>query len=197
MEHIRDEAIEFQEMASDRGKKGARGRWKKHRSSNARALENGMLNDGSPLPLPSPLPNKEEIKNKGIPPSAGTPQAEFVEGWSALYQSETGKPYKAEGKDFILIAGMIKKFGKEEVVERSKILFQACKMRSLWFTKSGMADFSIGKLSKFWNSLIKEAGKGNNLSAVENWLNKGGSDDRQEEVCKGDADPVREQTEGV
>lgn len=101
--------------------------------------------------------DKSKDKDKAkLPAKAGTPQAEFVKNWSDLYQSETGKPFKADTKDFILVANLLTRFGEAEVFSRAKILFAACRDRSAWFAKGGMADFTIGKLSSHWNSLIKE-----------------------------------------
>jgi len=123
----------------------------------AKHEQNNQQNNrpSSPSPIPSASATDKTIK-KDIPANAGSPQAVFIKSWSELYESETGVPFKADRKDFVIIARLIKKFGADEVVSRAKILFAACQSRKLWFTKTGMADFTIGKLSSQWNGLIKE-----------------------------------------
>ena len=105
-----------------------------------------------------------------IPAKAGTPQAEFVYNWSKLYQSETGKAFKVGGKDFILIAKLLKDFGPTEVYSRARVFFVSCKNKAAWFTKRGMADFTIGKLSSRWNEILEgvdEDGKRSGISESE------------------------------
>lgn len=98
---------------------------------------------------------KGKVKLLEIPAKAGTPQAEFVDNWKALYKFKTGHDYKANQKDFVLIAGLLKKYSAAIVLEKAKLLFQLCNNGGAWFAKS-MADFTIGNLSSHWNSIIEE-----------------------------------------
>lgn len=88
------------------------------------------------------------------------PQAVFIEKFSELYNHETSQKYKHDKKDFVLVAKLIKEYGAGPVNDKAKILFSFCKAKSEWFTKGGMADFTIGKLSSQWNSLIKKTSHG-------------------------------------
>ena len=110
---------------------------------------------------------KSKVQSK-TPASAGTPQAEFVNNWSNLYQTGTGHPYKAGRVDYIIIAGLLKDFGEVEVLFRAKILFEGCKSGSLWFAKdNGMGSFTIKNLKHKWNELI-EGGKHGKQAGVSN-----------------------------
>lgn len=132
--------------------------------------------------------SNSDVKDlSGNPPpiSARPPltlQQEFVKNWAELYQSETGKPFKVDRKDFIIVANLLKRFGEAEVSSRAKILFFACKRRSLNFTKNGMADFSIGSLSYFFNKLLPDVEKSKNEITMENWLKKEEEKDGKGEV---------------
>ena len=105
--------------------------------------------------------DKEEDKDifntsEKAPAKAGTPQAEFIKNWADLYQSKTGQIFKADKKDFILVAGLLKKFSGPVVLDKARLLFEFCNNGGTWFAKS-MADFTIGKLSSRWNEIIEEA----------------------------------------
>ena len=137
------------------GKLGADSRW------HGRGDSRGMRKHGSPSPSPSPSPtaNTNTLNTEAIASVPKTPQAVFMESWGQLYKAETGHEYKADKKDFILVAGLVKKFSAEKVTEKAKLLYEFCRNRSAWFTKGGMADFTIGKLSSQWNGLIEGADK--------------------------------------
>jgi hypothetical protein len=94
-------------------------------------------------------------KNNTVAATPHTPQAEFIESWKGVYKAKTGHEYKATTKDYVLVASLLKKFPFDEVVSKSKLLGEFCDRRSAWFTKGGMADFTIGKLSGRWNELIE------------------------------------------
>jgi hypothetical protein len=101
--------------------------------------------------------SKDKISkvNSDTPACAGTPQAEFVDNWKALYKAKTGKEYKASQKDYVLAANLLKDFSQDEILEKIKILFELCNSKGVWFAKS-MADFTIGKLSSRWNEILEE-----------------------------------------
>jgi len=111
--------------------------------------------------------DKDKDKDKvAIPANAGTPQAELVESWKALYQAKTGQPYNATARDYVLTAKLLKKFSADQVIEKAKLLFEFCQRGDVWFAKS-MADFTIGKLSSMWNQIIKEVQNGAGISEGE------------------------------
>jgi hypothetical protein len=87
-------------------------------------------------------------------PKLISPQAQFIEKWGSLYKQETGFDYKADQKDFILIANMLKKYTEAQILSKATILYKFCKNQSHWFAK-GMGDFNIGKLSHCWNQLVE------------------------------------------
>lgn len=160
LENIRKEALEFKERSSERGKKGADGRWHKQCTSNAQAMPNTMLKNGLSSPSSSPSSisissSKEKRDKKDTPANAGTPQAEFVSNWKKLYKAKTGQDYKATSKDYVLVANLLKNFSGSVVLEKAKLLFELCQRGDIWFAKS-MADFTIGKLSSRWNEIIEE-----------------------------------------
>jgi hypothetical protein len=126
----------------------------------------------APAQKPAGVDNSpKNLRVKDVDPgSPKTPQAEFVENWAGLYENETGRPYKADRKDFIVAAKLIGEFGMGETTLRAKLLFQACKDRAAWFTKGGMADFTIGKLSARFNEIIPGALKTKGQAAYEEAL---------------------------
>lgn len=111
--------------------------------------------------------NIKNIKNeKNMTTKVVSPQAEVVNSFKKLYEAKTNEPYNDKKQDYIIIAGLIKKFGFEKVVERARMLAQFCNEKSQWFTKEGWRDFTIGKLSSNWNQLI------GNIPAEVDWLSK-------------------------
>ena len=104
------------------------------------------------LPYNNNKINKNKINN--------TPQAEIVERWTKLYFSQTNQPYKTASKDYVLIATLLKNYGREAVISKIKLLFALCKQKRAWFTKGGMSDFTIEKLSSRWNNLTEEVRDG-------------------------------------
>ncbi len=85
------------------------------------------------------------------------PHVEFVEKFAQTYQANTGQPYRASQKDFVISSGLIKAHGLNSCVEKAVILAGLCDTKSAWFTKDGWASYTIGKLSSQWNSIIAEA----------------------------------------
>ena len=77
----------------------------------------------------------------------------FVENFIDIYEKNSGYPYKADVKEYVIVHRLIKKFGMDEVINKCRILAEACDSNGLWFTK-GWSDFTIGKLSSKWNELL-------------------------------------------
>lgn len=116
------------------------------------------------------LDTDTDTDTKELPPfanatSPSTPQADFVLAWGQLYESETKEKFKADRKDFVLVANLLKKYSYDDLIKKAKLLFMACKTKNLWFTKGGIADFNIGKLSSKWNELIESNVGGNHGGA--------------------------------
>jgi hypothetical protein len=146
-------------------------------------------NDVVPRDVPRDVPRQSRVeksiveKSNNNSPAAPdqtvekelTPTQKFVEAWGDLYKSKTGLPYHADRKDFIIVTNLIKKHTIEVVTEKAKILFDLCSKQSAWFTKGGISDFTIGKLSNRWNNITEEASNDgkqfNNREATE-WLEK-------------------------
>jgi len=99
-------------------------------------------------PQPPIVDNSKAIKPDHV---------KFLESWSKLYESISGHPYKIDwAKDSKIVTTLIKTFSYDLVVEKSKILFDSCQNKNLWFTKDGISDFTINKLSSQWNGIIKK-----------------------------------------
>jgi len=88
-----------------------------------------------------------------------SPSQEFVKCFSAFYEAATGQPYKTESKHFIIAAKLIKDYGLDAIIGKTKIFAKLCADRSVWFTKDGWADFTIEKLSGRWNNIIPKLTK--------------------------------------
>lgn len=109
-----------------------------------------------------PIMNKERNKplKKERPVSASngsrklSPNQEYVERFKACYESVTKQPYKWDRHHFVIADKLIKSYGYDTVVEKTKILGVMCRDQSVWFTKDGWASFSIEKLSRMWNSIL-------------------------------------------
>lgn len=113
----------------------------------------------------SKVKSKYKVKDKvrkDTPAKAGTPQAAFVDNWQSLYKAKTGQDYKADRKDYILIANLLKKYPPDAVFNKAKILFSLCEGGKTYFAKS-MADFTIGKLSNKWNEILPHKDKSEKL----------------------------------
>lgn len=97
----------------------------------------------------------------------------FLKNWAELYKSMCGQEYKIDyGKDNGIVKSLIDRFGYEQVLNKAKLLFKMCQNRAIWFTKGGIADFTIGKLSSQWNSILESNKGGNNgNSKFEQTLN--------------------------
>jgi hypothetical protein len=102
--------------------------------------------------------SKEEPKpSNGKDLKVLTPTQQFVEQFGYLYRELTGQPFDAVGKHFVIADGLIKKFGMDEVVKRTKILAVNCKEGRLWWCKEeGVAAFTIETLKSRWNNLVPQ-----------------------------------------
>lgn len=83
------------------------------------------------------------------------PNVEFVELFAAKYRVVTGSPYKTDRKDFIIAARLIKTYGIDALNAKVDILAVYCSGKvDAWFAKNGWSDFTIGNLSRNWNSIL-------------------------------------------
>lgn len=87
---------------------------------------------------------------------AKTPAADFVLRFKRFYETVTRQPYAYHRKDFVLSARLIKEHGLDAVIQKVRILAALCNRRGAWFTRDGYADFSIGRLSQWWNSILPD-----------------------------------------
>lgn len=83
-----------------------------------------------------------------------TPHGEFVTKFAEYYTKMTGNIFKADKKDFVIVHGLIKKYGLEQVQNKARILAVYCSGKiTSWFAKD-WSDFTIGALSMHWNRLL-------------------------------------------
>lgn len=85
-----------------------------------------------------------------------TVQARFMEEFKKSYELVVGQPYEFKKEQFIIAARLIKAHGYAAVVVKTRVLGVLCKTRRAWFTRDGWSDFSIGTLSRWWNSILPE-----------------------------------------
>lgn len=78
-----------------------------------------------------------------------------LEFFIARYKQLCGKDYLPDKKDFILIAELCKKFGLEEVKQRTDWLATGCKNSVFWFAKN-VNDFTVGTLRTHWNRILPQ-----------------------------------------
>jgi len=151
----REKVIKKIDKYSMAGKIGMNKRWGSYNDVN-NDVNNDVITNHKPLTNNhKPLSIKQKSKKKDTPAKAGTPQAEFVNNWKDLYKAKTGKEYKADNKDYVLVAKLLKDYSSDIVLEKARLLFDLCVSGEVWFAKS-MADFTIGKLSSKWNEIIEE-----------------------------------------
>ncbi len=87
---------------------------------------------------------------KGI----GKQHVEMVARFCEYYNRQTGMPYRATQKDYVLMARMVKEHGVELVAYKAKLYASMCSIGETWFCRDGWADFTIGKLCAMWNSIL-------------------------------------------
>ncbi len=81
-------------------------------------------------------------------------QASFIESFSALYENQTGHPFKSDKKHFVIIANLIKKYGYDATVEKAKLLAVYCQQGEVWFAREGWSCFTPETLSAHWNRIV-------------------------------------------
>lgn len=151
-----------QDRRRNEKKKGVRITYGK-RTVSVRSPDELHRKPGATLPyptLPNPtLPNPTLPNQVGVNGNAAskTAQSAFVEHFQEVYKTMTGVPYKAGKEHYIIAHRLIEDYGYELVAEKTKLLGVMCLNKSAWFTKDGWADFSIEKLSSFWNSILPDA----------------------------------------
>lgn len=117
--------------------------------------------DTTPVPIRIPeqqlfnnnkLTTKKELRS---PQKVDTsPQGKFLDSFSMLYENQTGMPFKTDKKHFVVVSGLIKKYGYERLVEKAKLLAHYCQRGEVWFAREGWSCFTPETLSTHWNRII-------------------------------------------
>lgn len=98
---------------------------------------------------------------------------QFVERFRKCYELKVGHPFKMDKLHFIMMNSLLNEYGPNVVTLKIKTFGVMCHNRSVWFVRDGWADFTIGKLSKFWNSIIPQVintkEERDNMEAKEKW----------------------------
>ena len=116
--------------------------------------------------LPSSEPLEEtktttETTKPSVKPKS--PHVDYVDRFKVFYEAraknENGEPmkFKQDRHHFVIAQKLIKEFGLDALVTKTRILARLCDERAVWFTKGGWGDFSIEKISKQWNGILGEA----------------------------------------
>lgn len=127
-----------------------------------------LSKEGVSIPLQYPFEgvkdkeeDKDKVKDKDMDREKDittlSVQSDFVKRFAETYEAKTGEPYKADKKDYIISAQLIKAHGLESCIKKAIVLAVLCESKSAWFTKDGWASYTIGKLSSQWNSIIPES----------------------------------------
>lgn len=100
---------------------------------------------------------KEEEKNTttDLAQNAKPTHVQFVDGFKQTYEALSKQPFAITKLDFITAKRLIDSHGLDNVVAKTKILGQSCRDGTLWFTKDGWGAFTIGTLSRHWNSILE------------------------------------------
>lgn len=106
------------------------------------------------------IENKKEIEIKkenslAVIKANRTPQQEIYDYFSAKYKQLTGIDYKPDGKDFILIAKLLKNYEFDIIKTKIDWLEVGCKKSIFWFAKN-INDFTIATLSAQWNRIFPQ-----------------------------------------
>lgn len=96
------------------------------------------------------VPVENQIKIKGD----GKLYHEYIERFKKVYEFLANAPFHSTGKHYKLIKTLLDQHGTETVRAKVIIFARMCKDRSAWFTKDGPADFTLEKLSSFWNHIL-------------------------------------------
>ena len=94
---------------------------------------------------------KKKEKNNNI---NNNKQGNFIERFANIYEDDTECSFKADKKDYILVSNLIKKYGEEELNAKAILLAIYCKKAEIWFCRNGFSDYTIGNLSRNWNSIV-------------------------------------------
>lgn len=112
-------------------------------------------NTDSLLPTEKPKLDLSEVKN------------EIYKLFCSIYKKHTNNDYMPKNHEFVNLTRIIKTYSKETIVNKIYLFEAMCKNKVNYFTKSGFADFTIGKLVSRWNEIVVEV-ENNDTKEVEN-----------------------------
>ncbi|MDR1952400.1 MAG: hypothetical protein LBQ37_02650 [Elusimicrobiota bacterium] len=100
---------------------------------------------------------KADVNNKPL-----TTQAEAWEYFRERYEKATGLKLNSVKADFVNLTRLVKQNGIEDVKKRIDYLFAACRYsfenhcrgKPFWFITAGFSDFTVGTLTRFYNSIV-------------------------------------------
>lgn len=107
------------------------------------------------------LPTAKEVTN--IKPIID----EIYKLFCSIYKKHTGNAYMPKNHEFVNLTRIVKTYSKETIVNKIYLFEAMCKNKVNYFTKSGFADFTIGKLVSRWNEIVVEV-ENNDTKEVEN-----------------------------
>lgn len=102
------------------------------------------------------IKKENNIKEKSlavVKTTAQTEQAEVFEYFASLYKQATNIEYLGKQVDYINLAKLIKKYGKELVIRKIKWLLIGCKNSVFWFSKD-INDFTVSTLTTHWDRIL-------------------------------------------
>lgn len=102
-----------------------------------------------PLAKSETLPIPELLDVNGI-------KNEIYELFDSLYKEHTGNKYLAKNHEFVNLVKTIKQFSKEIIINKIYLFEAMCENKTVYFTKNGFADFTLGKLISHWNEIVAE-----------------------------------------
>lgn len=106
------------------------------------------------IPALKELKGRLLIKNGKVIKESQT--QEFIRIFGEVYKECTGHIYKTDKKHFILVNGMIKKYGLDAVSDKAQILAFYCREGKSWFARDGWSNFTVETLSNRWNNLLPQ-----------------------------------------
>jgi hypothetical protein len=112
--------------------------------------------DNPPLDVKTDGESPPEMLYKHRRPPAN-PQQMLFEYMRRIYEKTTSLPFNETKQAFTLLSRLVKQHGEEAVRQKINIFYVGCKNAVFWFARdSGMANFTVEKLTKFWNEIIPQ-----------------------------------------